>query len=352
MMKVAIAYDTLSRWGGQELVTYAMAKALNENGFTVDLVLLFDGKLDSRLADIPARRIVSVFEYDPNLPIRGLTRNVVTGLASLGYDLTINTVYHVLLWPFDIGYLNNPGTYMPPYRLRRRLFIELNRIMLPILGPRILLANSRWTLSQLPYRPRLSGVLYPPVMPRDCGSRVKEDVVVSVGRIAPDKRTTDIVDMMEAAYSRYPKAAYYVIGLPYNEAYLKQVRERARHVELVLDASEGVKWDYLCRAKVLLHAAVNEHFGLVVAEAQAAGAVPVVHRSGGAWSDIVEYGRYGFGYLNHAEAVDAMVKLLTNDDLYRRYSIRARRHSLQFTYNAFKMRLIRYVNVALGLKPT
>jgi len=47
-----------------------------------------------------------------------------------------------------------------------------------------------------------------------------------------------------------------------------------------------------------------------------------------------------------------MVKLLTNDDLYRRYSIRARRHSLQFTYNAFKMRLIRYVNVALGLKPT
>jgi len=190
LMKVAIAYDTLSRWGGQELVTYAMAKALNENGFTVDLVLLFDGKLDSRLADIPARRIVSVFEYDPNLPIRGLTRNVVTGLASLGYDLTINTVYHVLLWPFDIGYLNNPGTYMPPYRLRRRLFIELNRIMLPILGPRILLANSRWTLSQLPYRPRLSGVLYPPVMPRDCGSRAKEDVVVSVGRIAPDKRTT------------------------------------------------------------------------------------------------------------------------------------------------------------------
>jgi len=119
-----------------------------------------------------------------------------------------------------------------------------------------------------------------------------------------------------------------------------------------LNASEGVKWDYLCRAKVLLHAAVNEHFGLVVAEAQATGAVPVVHRSGGTWSDIVEYDRYGFGYLNHAEAVDAMVKLLTNDDLYRRYSIRARRHSLQFTYDAFKMRLIRYVNVALGLKPT
>jgi len=76
-------------------------------------------------------------------------------------------------------------------------------------------------------------------MSRDCGSRAKEDVVVSVGRIAPDKRTTDIIDMMETAYSRYPKAAYYVIGLPYNEAYLRQVKERVRHVELVLECKRG-----------------------------------------------------------------------------------------------------------------
>ena len=62
-MEVAIAYDTLSRWGGQELVTYAMAKALSESGFTVDLVLLFDGEVDRRLVDIPARRIVSLFEH-------------------------------------------------------------------------------------------------------------------------------------------------------------------------------------------------------------------------------------------------------------------------------------------------
>lgn len=42
-MEVAITYDTLSRWGGQELITYAMTKALSEGGFTVDVILLFDG---------------------------------------------------------------------------------------------------------------------------------------------------------------------------------------------------------------------------------------------------------------------------------------------------------------------
>lgn len=346
-MEVAITYDTLSRWGGQELITYAMTKALSEGGFTVDVILLFDGELDPRVRDIPARRVISIFDADPRLPIRGLTRNVITGLASLGYDLTINTVYHVMAWPFDIGYLNNPGTYMPPYRLRRRLFIEFNRLALPLVGPRMLLTNSRWTLNQLPYRPRLSGVLYPPVLNSGCGTRVKEDMVITIGRIAPDKRIEDAVRIMEAVHDRYPKASLHVIGLPYNGDYLRRVRAMAKHVEFILDASEEVKWSYLCRAKVLLHMAINEHFGLVVAEAQAAGAVPVVHKSGGAWSDVVEYGRYGLGYLTNDEAADAVIKLLTNDDLFNALSSRARQHSRLFTYDSFKVRLMKYVNALI-----
>ncbi|MGC8570671.1 MAG: glycosyltransferase [Caldivirga sp.] len=342
-MNVAIVYDTLSRWGGQELVTYAMTKALHESGFVVDIVLLFNGGIDRRISDIPARRIVSVFEHDPNLPVRGLTRNIITGLMSLGYDLTINTVYHVMFWPFDIGYLNNPGTYMPPYRLSRRIFLEFNRVTLPILGPRLLLANSKWTLNQLPYRPKLSGVLYPPVIPHECGSVRKEDMVITVGRIATDKRITEAVKIMEAVYARYPRAAFYIIGLPYNQEYFRRVKELAKHVEFVLDAGEETKWSYLCRAKVLLHTAVNEHFGLVAAEAQYAGAVPVVHKSGGLWSDIVKYGEFGLGYLNNNEAVESIIRLLSNEELLESYSRRVREHSLIFTYRAFKSKLISYV---------
>ncbi|ABW02569.1 glycosyltransferase family 4 protein [Caldivirga maquilingensis] len=342
-MNVAVTYDTLSRWGGQELVTYAMVKALSESGFTVDVILLFNGGIDSRINDIPARRIVSAFDHDPNLPIRGLSRNIITGIMSLGYDLTINTVYHVMIWPFDIGYLNNPGTYMPPYRLRRRILLEFNRVVLPILGPRLLLANSKWTLNQLPYRPRLSGVLYPPVMPHQCGSVSKEEMVVTVGRIAPDKRIIDAVKIMEAVYANYPKASFYVIGLPYNQEYFRLVKEQAKHVEFILDASEETKWDYLCRAKVLLHTAINEHFGLVAAEAQYAGVVPVVHKSGGLWSDIVGYGEFGLGYLSNNEAVESIIRLLSNGELFNAYSMRVKEHSILFTYEAFKSRLISYV---------
>ena len=34
----------------------------------------------------------------------------------------------------------------------------------------------------------------------------------------------------------------------------------------------------------------------------AAGAVPIVHRSGGPWIDIVRMGRYGVGFVNEEEA--------------------------------------------------
>lgn len=346
-MRAVIAYDTLSRWGGQELITYYMARVLSENGFTVDMVLLFDGPIDRRMRDIPVRRIVNIFETDPRLPARGLLRNILTGIPTIGYDLSINTVYHVMFWPFDIGYLNNPGTYMPPYRLRRRIFIEVNKATLSLVGPRILLTNSKWTLSQLPFRPRMSGVLYPPVV-GGCGGESKEDMVVSIGRIAPDKRMEDAVRVMETVHSTYPKASLYIIGLPYVEDYYRKVRAMSRNVEFILDAGEDVKWSYLCRAKVLLHTAVNEHFGLVVAEAQRAGAVPVVHESGGAWSDIVEYGRYGLGYRTLDEAVNRVISLLKNEDLFLRLSEAAKAHSYRFSLGAFKARFMGFVKAALG----
>ena len=348
-LTAAVSYDTLSRWGGQELITYAMVKALRELGYVVDVVLLFDGEVDRRMLDIPARRIKALFDIDPRIPARGLTRNIMLGLASLGYDLTINTVYHVLFWPFDIGYLNNPGTYMPPFRLRRRIFIEANRLLIGLMGPRLLLTNSKWTLSQLPFKPRRSGVLYPPIMADRgvCDGVDKEDLVVSIGRIAPDKRTLEVVKAMEAIHDEAPWVKLYVVGLPYRPDYLRQVMAHARHVEFILDASEEAKWNYLCRAKILIHGAVGEHFGLVVAEAQWAGAVPIVHRSGGAWSDIVEYGKFGIGYSTIEEASKAAVKLLKNTEEWQTLSRLCRMKSREYSYEAFKGRLTKYLQ-ALG----
>ncbi|MGC9107299.1 MAG: glycosyltransferase [Infirmifilum sp.] len=49
------------------------------------------------------------------------------------------------------------------------------------------------------------------------------------------------------------------------------------------------------RARAFLHATINEHWGIAVAEAMARGLTPVVHKSGGAWTDLVKLGKYGMG---------------------------------------------------------
>ena len=48
----------------------------------------------------------------------------------------------------------------------------------------------------------------------------------------------------------------------------------------------------------------NEHYGISVVEAMSYGLVPVVPESGGPWEDIIEHGRYGYGFNSVDEAVE------------------------------------------------
>ncbi|MEM3411444.1 MAG: glycosyltransferase, partial [Fervidicoccaceae archaeon] len=65
---------------------------------------------------------------------------------------------------------------------------------------------------------------------------------------------------------------------------------------------------------------VNEHWGIAVAEAMARGIPAVIHRSGGAWSDLAEDGRNALGYMDGDEAADAVLRLMNNEGEWRRLS--------------------------------
>ena len=77
------------------------------------------------------------------------------------------------------------------------------------------------------------------------------------------------------------------------------------------------------RARVFLHATINEHWGIAVAEAMARGLPVVVHKSGGTWSDIAEEGKYGLGYGGAEEAFEVIPGLLTNQKVWKEFSIKS-----------------------------
>ena len=99
-------------------------------------------------------------------------------------------------------------------------------------------------------------------------------------------------------------------------------------------------------SKVILHSRLYEHFGMAVVEGMAAGLVPVIHRSGGAWTDVIEYGRYGFGYVSINEAVKYIEKALRN---YYKFNKIVRKRSTLFNKNKYKQRITYVVKKYVGL---
>jgi glycosyltransferase involved in cell wall biosynthesis len=97
------------------------------------------------------------------------------------------------------------------------------------------------------------------------------------------------------------------------------------------------------RAKVFLHATINEHWGIAVAEAVARGLPVVVHRSGGAWSDLLEEGENGLGYETAEEGVAAVAKILTDRVAWSYYSANSLKRVKDITFDEFKSKLINII---------
>jgi len=104
------------------------------------------------------------------------------------------------------------------------------------------------------------------------------------------------------------------------------------------NAPSSLKSSVFRKAKVFLHATINEHWGIAVSEAMARGLPVVVHRSGGAWSDLAEHGKRGIGYEDEEEAAEAIAELMSRGDLWRKYSKLSLEKAEELRYEKFKER--------------
>ncbi|MEM0027399.1 MAG: glycosyltransferase family 4 protein [Ignisphaera sp.] len=214
----------------------------------------------------------------------------------------------------------------------------------------LVLANSKWTANIIK---QLYGespeVLNPPIAPnveivekpREFSER--ENAVVMLGRFAEEKRYHWIVrEVLPKLRREALNTKLYIFGGAKTKTslnYLAKLEKLAfemgfkvskdidaeADVYLIPNASRSAINMVMDNAKVFLHATVNEHWGVAIAEAMARGLPVVLHKSGGAWSDLAEEGVYALGYTNPEEAVEAIAKLLTDEKTWKKLS----RHSIE-----------------------
>ncbi len=190
---------------------------------------------------------------------------------------------------------------------------------------------------------RDSTTLYPPC-PVDLYSGLrdqpKENLVITVGRIGPEKRMEVFLNIAR----RMPRLNFAIIGSlsPDKKSYSDMLKKTApSNVSFVLAPLRKVK-DILGKAKVYVHSALNEHFGITIVEAMAAGCVPVVHNSGGAREIVTN--SVGSKWDTVDEASKQIANLLEDDAVRGEFSKAAAARSKLFRPEAFESGLARVLS--------
>jgi glycosyltransferase involved in cell wall biosynthesis len=191
-------------------------------------------------------------------------------------------------------------------------------------------------------------VLYPPIpiRPIDENSFIesiskRRNIVLTVSRFSREKKLETIIDMAK----NVNEGEFIIVGsLVDNEyyVYLKKIieKERIHNIKLQPDMSFKELHSLRTKSKAYLHPMPHEHFGISIVEAMASGCVPIVHKSGGPWYDILERKEiYGYAYSSVNEATIKIQTLLSDPNHYLEKALPALERSKAFTYEKFSERL-------------
>lgn len=195
--------------------------------------------------------------------------------------------------------------YIKPYvLLSRRLYRKLLDV------PRKILVNSTFTLEALKHTLKMydccedvlkrTEILYPPV-PRveeilAIRSSSRDPCVLTIGRFSSEKNYELAVEVAKIMID----TEFYIIGGTYGSAsrsYYEKIRRLApSNMRVEANVTNERKMELLSRCSTYLHTMAGEHFGIAPVEAIAAGATPVIHTFGGAWTDVCKGGEYCYGF--------------------------------------------------------
>jgi glycosyltransferase involved in cell wall biosynthesis len=366
-VRIALVPSFLYVVGGTEKLSLEMYRALRDLDYEVDLYTAYLSEraweaLTSGMNGIP-RPIVLGEPLINRLFSRALLLRRLLAAPYLGrrirklrhrYDLIIETGSSIPLKWADASYVHFPPVdilkFYLEHQYRLRLYERAYDLLVGWMARALadyskpVMANSTWTARYVreAYGSQRVYVVHPPVNVEELSS-VGGDrgrIVLTVSRIEWGKKVTEIPEIARLV----PEAEFYLVGAtsPASEPVVRELKRRAeglRNFHVETDVPRRRILELMSQASIYLHPPLAEHFGIAIAEAAAAGLVPVVYRDGGGWTDIASRIDKGLGYTGVEEAAHIVRSLLNDHGRLKELSSRAREVAKDFSYEKFKERL-------------
>jgi glycosyltransferase involved in cell wall biosynthesis len=374
-MKFLILHHTLNSAGGGEKVSLGIIEALKELGrgeVNLGTVEKTDWrKVRSVFGDVThPDKEMNILPFKLNL--FGIYQRSLTGLYAYKYrkkyDLIINSHGDVMPAFCDVTYmhfptftlLKQPATFIKHrdfVKYRKNLFWRIyfipyefiqTKLVEKYLKHSLILTNSLFSQSIIKkWTGKNAYVVYPPVEVEKFYFKndYRENIIVTCSRFTPEKN----LELIPEVASKVSEAKFYIFGSTSKTSWevISEIKKatnkfKVKNVYLKPNAPLNEMLSIYRKAKIYLHTMVNEHFGLSIVEAMASGLVPVVHKSGGPYMDILngKQGIYGFCYETVDEAAESINNLLTNESKLKRIRDKTVERSFLFNKAAFKTNFI------------
>lgn len=169
-------------------------------------------------------------------------------------------------------------------------------------------------------------ILYPPVDVETISkgalkSTKREDVILVISRIAPDKQIENAIELAKILQNRgVGQKGMTIVGNlhNYDHHYYQTLKKMiadydlSKYLSLQTNISFCKLIQLMEKAKVYFHPRIGEHFGISIVEAMAAGLVPIVSGVGGHTEFTPS--KYHFNTLEHAADLIALAFKATNSE--------------------------------------
>jgi len=159
--------------------------------------------------------------------------------------------------------------------------------------------------------------LYPEIKVEEFNpNRKKENLIAVLGRIAPNKGIHNSIKIFANGTKKFSDYKLTILGgvTPDSEKYIKYLNEIIKEfgiknrIEIIKDPEFKRIKEIMEKSKVLIDSQKGVSLTLTAIEAMAAGCIVIAQKNAGTYKEVLDNGKYGFGFDNVKEGSKQLEK--------------------------------------------